>query len=118
MRSCWRTRAASVLLLPVVVPVATGCRHHGGSTTEAVSTLATGVQTSLESPRENGHYACQNMPSGVRGRAGRAPDTPAKFAARLRYYVHKQLHELAYRPSFVGCLDAVWTPKLGPRPAP
>jgi hypothetical protein len=100
------------------VTVATGCRHRGGSTTEAFSTLATGVQTSLESSRENGYYACQNMTRWVRGRAGRAPDTPAKFAARLRYYVHKQLHELAYRPSFLGCLDAIWTPKLGPRPSP
>jgi hypothetical protein len=100
------------------VPVATGCRHHGGSTTEAVSTLETNVLTARESPRENGFYACQNMPSDVRGRAGRAPDSPAEFAARLRYYVRKQLHELAYRPSFRGCRDAVWTATLGPRPAP
>jgi hypothetical protein len=102
------------LLLPVLVPAAAGCSHGR----EAVSTLETGVHTSLESPRENGFYACQDMPSWVRGRAGRAPDTPRKFAARLRYYVHKQLHELAYHPSFLGCLDAAWTPRLGPRPTP
>jgi hypothetical protein len=58
------------------------------------------------------------MPSSVRDGAGRAPDTPAEFAARLRYYVRSQLRNLPYRLAFRGCLDAVWSPRLGPRPSP
>ena len=69
-------------------------------------------------PRENGFFACQNLPAGVRDGAGRSPDTPPEYASRLRRYVRLQLRNLAYPQAFRGCLDAVWSTKLGPRPAP
>ena len=68
--------------------------------------------------RDDGFYACQNMPAGVRGRAGHAPDSPRAFAVRLRIYVHLQLRDDPYRPAFEGCLKAVWSKRLGLRPRP
>ena len=67
----------------------------------------------------HGKKACRKgVPRIVIENAKVNPTMRGAFAQDLRNFVHRTLPKDDYKQAFDGCVDAIWSKELGPRPSP